>query len=67
MGTVNQALTLESEITKLAAVGNGKLCGYFPLLALSVLKLFPAFMVAKDSIMNANSTTQIYSVCVYDS
>lgn len=46
LGTVNQALTLECEIFKLAAIGNGKLCGYFPLLSLSS-NLLPAFMVAK--------------------
>lgn len=47
LGTVNQALTLECDMIKLAAIRNGKLCGYFPLLAFSVLKLSPAFMVAK--------------------
>lgn len=67
LGTVNQALTLEWEIIMLATIGNGKLCSYFPLLAFSVLKIFPAFMVAKDWIMNANSSAQIYSVSVYDS
>lgn len=67
LGTENQALTLKCEIIKLAAIGNGRLCGYFPFLAFSALKLFPAFMVAKDSIMNASSSAQIYSVCVYDS
>lgn len=65
--TVNQALTLEWEIIKFTDIENGKSYGHFPFLVFSVLKLFPAFMVAKDSIMNANSSTQIYSVCVYDS
>lgn len=63
MGTVNQALTLECEIIKLAATEDGKWCGYFPSLALSVLKLFPTFMVVKDTIMNVNSSAGCYRHC----